>query len=354
MENEISTRIGRDINQEKLNTLAYVLGQKGDMEQSGPFIDGYAKAAEMNGITVYGRDGKVFYHTPGTEIPAVDEQLVRMMLEARTTFLENGSGETEVSLYGAYNKLYAENTELFFSTVQREADIQQTYNAYIGDQWMLRTDYTPSENQIYVDNYFKWTKALKSITIGENGFVAAMREQDNQVMSFAADDGLEGQPVESLSVLLPDRDQAASVGDLRKAFEDSEQVLEIKAAGREYLATRLDVPGILMLALLPMEEFREAYTFNTAMLFFLTALISGLYTLYAFFHVDDIPAQETKTEKRLFRNRSLAGRLRVIGILAILFVFTFGLFSDDSFLLLRHVHFHAQEGKHGHLAADGK
>ena len=329
VENELCAQIGRNLLKEKLKTLAFVLETMENPEEIKPFVDGYAKAAGIGDIVIYDREGQAVYAASGAEI---NENPEAMRLSLKSLYdVENQGTKVSVMTYHNYD------LESFFNYEQILDKSQRMLYMNAGDQWLISANYDPSESQSYVEDYFRWTNALKKITIGESGFVMAVQNSDGTVMSFTDCREREGENVTALDVRLPGQSKAASAVELQNAFDDG--TIEMEAAGKKYLAARLDIPGVLMLVLRPMQEIRDSIAEDTGRLFCLTALISGLCALYAFFH--DTPVPKQKEKNRFYRNMSLAGRLRMIGVMATLLIFGFSTFLmtlsafSDTFVLTR-------------------
>ena len=316
VENDLCAHIGKAHDQEKLQALAYFLEKTDSVEEAKRILNGYAEATDLTGVALYDRDGILLHVTQGAEAPQLD--IGQAWADAK-----NLSSAAQ-SAAGKSFSYYDTDLDQFFSYRAKLEDQQQIALAAVGDRWLLAEQFIPSVSQMIVEYSFEWTNALKQTTIGENGFILAVREAENMVMSFREDERLEGEPIESLSILLPGQRQPASGEELREAFRDAQYTAEIQVAGRKYLAARLDVPNVLMLALRPMEEIQRAITSDTGRLFLLMTVVSGLYALYAFFHTEagaDQPAGEEQENKK-----SLASNLKVLGVLALLFIFAFGIF----------------------------
>ena len=183
---------------------------------------------------------------------------------------------------------------------------------------------TKSDALKQIEDYFNWTNVLQQIRIASSGSVLAVAEKDGTVLSFKERQA-EGSSVEELGVQFRGEKAPASLDRLLAAFSDPKQVAEIEIAGTDYYASRVNVDHVLMLALLPVDEALSSAKTVTGAMFFLTFLVTGLCVIYACIHIQD-KDQNLKNLGRYQWFGSLAGRMTVCAVLAVIAVFQLSLY----------------------------
>ena len=314
-ENDYYTQTrSKKIRAAKLKTLEYALEPYDDLADAKELLDDFAQAAGVEALVIYDRNGDALYRSRPDADPGFSKDVYVPMLDS-----------------GGLNKSDAEDEypEDYVKAVLSDASTNepQEWSLWgVKGKWIVcMQEMERSHAQQEILDYFSWANALQRIRVGSDGFLLAVDSQlrPGTILSYR-DRKAAGKPVEELDIFPRGENTAASLDRLLTIFADPGLLERITVEGTDYYAARVDIDGMLLLALLPMEEVSSSAREMAGILFLLTALATGLLMLYALFHVGERkPDMDTGGQSQWGKRFLL--RLQVRGVLTVAAVLVFSL-----------------------------
>ncbi len=298
----------------KLKTLAFALEGYDDIEQAKPFLDDFYRIASISGLFVYDREGNVLYKQ-GVDTKEKD-------------LTGNGEAISQILDTELYN-LIEEEWEVgdedigYLMSTETSIKIGSSYFWGVGKRWLITMEDSISSAQAYVREHFSKNRVMQSITIGKTGFLVTISQKDGTVINSHRE-RFDGKHMKELGIKA--EQDISTVEDLNSLFYEPSSVIQIEMDGESYYANRLNLNEVLVLVMLPVSEIDEHVSNSTITLIILVVLISGLAVTYAFFHADDADDGDFEVDDgtvrgRSFWNRTMAGKMRIVGILSVIGVF---------------------------------
>ena len=298
----------------KLKALSLALGNTEDIREQKAFLEEFAQAAHVEGLTVYGRDAVPVLKFGEVSEINIDPAVIRSRMNSGRPDITSKITEADRDRY--LSSLYlADEDDGYFSW--------STENG----KWLLVTERKKTDAEEQLLNYFSWKNVLSKITIGRTGFVLAVADEDGIVLSSPDQDQI-GQSVEAIGIRIGDSDSPASFSELMETFRPADRVQSVRIGTEKYYAARLKEDHALMLALFPENEIRENVDNATSSLVILVILITGISVLFAFFHIQDTQDFERRPRGRFAWNSVLAGRLKIMAILTAILLLVCGIYLE--------------------------
>ena len=294
-----------EINQSKVQALSFGLKDKEDLAEVKDFLDDFAREADIDGMAMYDRSGKLLYITEDYKEPVLD----------REAFERCWKDDLDESLYDYISGLDAYRSYCFSADVYKNDHKNQYSFLKAGNgQWLCLIDSGHSSQERIIREEFDWREALQLITVGENGQLIAVEENTGMLLSFY-DAAFENKSVELLNIRAEGQDQAATWNELQEMFKKPNQIIRIEMDGDDYYAARLKVEDLLLLELLPTDELDDVTDSGIRIRILLLCLMTGIFGLYIFFHISDGIEAAPENRTRLKWNHELYVKLSACGIL---------------------------------------
>ena len=304
----------------KLKTLAFALDRMEDNEKIQALLDDFVKAADIFGIEIRDREGKTVFASGETVDSEIQDSVVKDVLELHL-FRDMDEIVTDFEIY-RYSLLSGDNI-----TGPNEEDHDFSYWSAKNDQWLLTAKTKRINNVSDITGSFSWRRKFFTVTIGKKGFVLAADDRNGKVLSCGFLN-LEGQKIDEMDICQSGSSQALGFEDLKKLFENDGQVIGLSMADQEYYATRVNVDGVFMLAMLPSEEVRKDAWGKTAFLVLLFVLVSGVFMVYAYIHIQDIAETRLRQRKHFAWNNTLSGKLKIVSVAVLIVIMISGLLLE--------------------------
>ncbi len=318
VENDFFTEVAAiRVEAAKLKSLAFALSDYDDIKQAEPLLDDFFHSAAFSGLTIYDREGHILYSNGNDE----NAQLLSESPEAICEILD----EKIYKLIEEDLTFDNEDTGYLLSSMTTPK-LAASYFWGVGDRWLISMIDKISEAETYVIDHFSKDRVIRSISIGNTGYLVTI-DQNNEKVINCPSDLITGKHMKNLEIRAGK--EISSVADLNALFSDSDDVVLLDVAGEECYAYKLDFKSALMLVLLPASEIREKVNTSTITLIILIVFVTGLVVLYAFFHSDDANdavegeavEQESTSRRSSLWSRTMSGKMRIIAILSIIGVF---------------------------------
>ena len=288
----------------KIKTLAFALEQFETIEQARPFLDEFCSIAEMDSLSIYDTDGKRIYGDYDDYDSIMSAEAVQSILISK--------------IYDVIDEDATYSEENFESLLQISETSVGTDRYFwgVGDRWLIMCANSISDAQKNVTNHLSRNRLIRSITVGESGYVLLINKDDGKVICCDRPE-LDGLQMKELHI--SDDKEIETVEELLSLF-DEEGPVKLNIRGFEYYASKLSIKGVVALVVMPTSEVKDDVNKATLILFILVIILTGLAMLYAFFHVDDSDAV-FETKGRLRWNRTLVGKMSIVSILCVVMVF---------------------------------
>ena len=289
----------------KLKSLAFALEQFESIEQAMPFLEEFWNIAEIDSLAIYDRTGQRVFGDYDSYDSVMTAENVQEILR------------TEV--YTVIDELTVYDESIFESLLQL-ADTSVRSDSYlwgVGDRWLILCDDSINDAQKNVMDYLARNRLIRSITVGESGFVLLINENDGSIICCDRPE-LDGLPMKELHI--SSEDDIDTVDKLIEMFEGQDGPVKMKIGGSGYYFSRLSIKGLVALVVMPTSEIRDEVSKATLILLILVIIITGLAMLYALFHVEDNDAVYG-TKGRFRWNRTLVGKMSIVSVLSIVAVF---------------------------------
>ncbi len=298
--------------QYKLRSLALVLESYESIEEARTFLDEFTESADVDYVDVFDREGNVIYHNGVS--PEVEKVYSKGFILNALDF--------RVYEFAAGNLDYRD--ELFDYLFLESAKVKEELDYYwgVGKRWLISMKSSMSDSQKKVETFFSWSNVLKGIKIGRTGYMLSFNPNDNTIIS-CPDDSLTGSPISSIDMQA--EGQLTTVEEIRALFGEPGRIVKLKIGGEKCYSLILDVNSVLLQVVLPLSEIRGDVNRSFFTLYFLLLLVTGLCLIYALIHVNDPDAIITD-KGRFGWNRTQAGKLNFISIIAIIGVFIAGVY----------------------------
>ena len=304
----------------KLKTLSFALDRMEDDEKIKALLDDYVKAADVYGIEIRDRDGKTVFASGEAMNSEIPDSVVKDVLESHL-FRDMDEFVTD---YEGYRYALLSGYDIASPNEEKQDFV---FWSAKNDQWLLIAGTKRVQNESDITNYFSWKRRLCTVSIGKKGFVLATDRIAGKVLSCGFLD-LEGRKIDELGICKRGSSQALGFEELKELFETGDQVIPLSLAEQEYYATPVNVDGVFMLAMLPTEEVRKEAWENTGFLVLLFVLVSGVFMVYAFIHLQDIAAARLRQRKHFAWNKTLAGKLKIVSVAALIVILLSGLLHE--------------------------
>lgn len=304
----------------KMKALDLALSELDDIAGAEAFLDDYARAAGVERLMIWDRDGNEPYRF------GPDHGISQAQRKEYIPLIEK---ETQQSIENY--EFSSDYTQLMFSSPETKEE-SFWHSRKIKDKWYLLIDeYDMAPQRAEAVESFLWTGVLKRIRIGDNGFLFAADILKNPGTILACPDEKElGKPIEALDIRLMGQNGAASLDSILQAFGDDGRVEKIRVSGTDYYATRVQQGDVLMLALVPTSESAGKGMEMALILLLLTMLMTGLLMLYVYFHiVDQVDVSDPESRRQLFlrySSRSVLGL--VITLVISMLLATMSIYAD--------------------------
>ena len=288
----------------KIKSLAFALEQFETIEQARPFLDEFCSIAEMDSLSIYDTDGKRIYGGYDDYDSIMSAEGVQSILISK--------------IYEVIDEAATYSEENFESLIQISETSVGTDRYFwgVGDRWLIMCANSISDAQKNVTSYLSRNRLIRSITVGESGYVLLINENDGTVICCDRPE-LDGLQMKELHI--SDDKEIETVDELLSLF-DEEGPVKLNIRGFEYYSSKLSINGVVALIVMPTSEVKDDVNKATLILFILVIILTGLAMLYAFFHVDDSDAV-FETKGRLRWNRTLVGKMSIVSILCVVMVF---------------------------------
>ena len=314
LENDFITQIkSQRMEFSKLKALSKVLDLIKDDSKVPDVLQDFMDVADVYGLSVYDRDGNVLYHYGEDFELEVDQEVIAQTLD-RHVFQYMDEFIKDIDLF---------RSELLSIGGSVDNDTPTSMWSARNDSWLLATKIEIDDDEKLLTSKLSWRSVISNVRIGREGYVIAVDDTAG-VLLVNKDRSMEGHPVESLNIRTEGSTEAATPEVLKNAFSEAGSIGKIQLDGQTYYATRVNVDGVFMLAVLPLKEIIEDTVSSVVMLLLMVLFISGVFMLYAFFHVEDTEEASTREKGRLVWNRILAGKLAIVSALTVIMLLICG------------------------------
>ena len=333
----------------KLEALAFALDDKKAFEGQKALLDDFVSEADVAGLAVYDENGEALYITEGQEELILTEELLHYYLnnDSREVFSALRGNEELLRKFFFSPESYAQpaaaeseesedsGLEAFGASPeespeessdvsgQRELAHCKTEN----DRWLLISSNVMSETEAKVRSKFDWRESLKSIRIGNNGFLIAIDEDTGFVYASGAQN-LTYESSEEVDIRLSGVDHEPSIEEIRDAFSETGKIIRITYGEEPCYAVRLAVDDVLLLAVVPEAEARATLSGSLYVRLLLFFVMSAICVLYVWFLLADKEGKVFRHFRRFAWNRSYAGRLAACAMIVTAVTFACGLFLE--------------------------
>ena len=305
IENDFYSRAGYlRLQFDKLKGLAFALEFYEDAEQARALLDDFVRNADVEALAMFDRDCNMLYSSdPDLDLKEeINVELFDQLLKEK--YFE------QIDRQLIYSDEY--QTTVFSDGLGDTHDYQLGW--FVQDRWLLVMKGVKSDLRYEIERYFNWADVLQRIQISSGGCLLAIDQTGGKVLSFGAKEA-QGEPMESLDICLDGKKKALTLEELLSLFEDSDRIVKLRVAGREYYASRVPVENVLMLALAPLDEISSSALHTTIPLASLLVTISVLAMIFIFLHLSEEKGKHgNKPNSNL---RSLPGKLWVCMILVL-------------------------------------
>jgi|GEM_PF-7057767 len=296
----------------KLRSLSLVLEAYDNIEDARPFIDEFLVNADVDNLEIFDRQGKVLYYKGAGQSSkdTYTPDYVEAILDSKVYEVVAQSMEYREDLFDP----------LFVESATVEDDLEFFWG--VGDRWLITMNDTLSDSQRKVATFFSWSNVLKGIKIGRTGYMLSFNPENNTIIS-CPDEALTGSSICTLDIHTDH--QITTVEELRAYLDSPGRIVKLKIGGEKCYSLMLDVNSVLLQVVLPMSEIRGDVNRSFFTLYFLLLLVTGLCLVFALIHAND-PDATIKSFGRFGWNKTQAGKLNFISIIAIAFAFTTGVY----------------------------
>jgi small conductance mechanosensitive channel len=280
---------------DKLKALSFALEFYEDAKQAEAFLGDFVQNADVDALAMFDRNGEMLYCSdPGfeIEIDITADSFDRMLKEKAFEKYVQALTYTDDYLLAAFS-----------SDSEDTADYQLGW--FVNGRWLLVMKGNKSEARYEMEDYFSWKNVLGRIRIDSDGCLLTIDENNGKILSFGTAD-VQGEPMESLDIIVEDGTKATEPKDLLSLFDDPDRVVKLRIAGRDYYACRVSVENTLMLALLPADDISGAALNAAIPLATLIVMITGLVMIYIILHVGaekDLPDRKERGSLRGFPDK---------------------------------------------------
>ena len=297
------------VNVAKLKSLSFALQSYESIEPATQLLDEFYDVAEISGLFIYDRDGKILYSKG----------------EDRNNIYYEGSPDVVTAILD--NDIYKiiedqmeyNNEQLgYLLSIQDSSVGNDNYFWGVGTRWLISIENSESSSQEYVQNYLARNRVLQSIAIGRTGFLMILNKETGEIVSspFSQQDL---KHIQNLNIKV-DSD-ITSIDQLIDLFKDEEDTVRMEILGTDYYVYNLDVGNVVILVSLPLKEIQQDVSMYALVLIILVTLITGIAVLYAVFHTDDCSDTDNEYKGRFRWNRAMSGKMKIISALCVIGVY---------------------------------
>ena len=296
----------------KLKSLALVLETYDNIEDARPFIDAFVENADVSNIEIFDRQGNSLYRRGDnlSKNSIYTEDYVNLILDTK--------------IYEAVADDMGYREDMFDPLFIESSTVEDYLNFFwgVGDKWLITMNNTLSESQKNVETFFSWSNILKGIKIGRTGFMLSFDPELENIILCPNED-LIGSPISAMN-MQADK-PLTTVEEIRALFGEPNRIVKLKIDGNWCYSMMLEVDSVLLQVVLPLSEIRGNVNRSFFTLYFLLLLVTGLCLIYALIHVND-PDAVIKDKGRFGWNKTQAGKLNFISVIAIAGVFLIGVY----------------------------
>ena len=306
----------------KLDAVAHKLLEYETIDQAKPFLDDLKETAGIADLIVSDRDGNLLYgSSDDVDALGIDLSNVGLILDSR--FYEIAASELRSSVK------YSDYVQNFYLSKGVGQTVGSFYSWGVGTRWLIAFSNTRPLAQLEIRDYFDWRNVIQRISVGDEGFLVAIKADDGTIVSNP-DSDLNGRYFNALELSVKGVAQIQNPEDIMAAFEGEDTVREVSVRGVEYFATRINLDNVIILALLPSREVSSDIAGDTAISVVLVALITGLGVLFAMLHLNDGSDVQPAGEQTMsIWNRTLSSKLKIAGVIAVGAVLLISIYLDS-------------------------
>ena len=304
----------------KFEAVAEKLQEYDSITEAKPFLDDLKTSVGIENLVVLDKEGNLLYGSED-EMKAlkIDPTSVALLLKSKA--YEEAAEELSGDI-GGYDtfvrKNYLQNGGFLSSG---------NYSWGVDDRWLISFSNTKPLAQLEIRDYFDWKNVIQRISVGEEGFLLAIKSDDGTIMSNP-DSSINGMHFNTLEMTMQGFGQVNDISELLSGFEGNGTVREVTIKGTGYLATKLDLEEALLLALLPKSEVNSDITQAMVLAVSLVSLITGLGVLFVMLHLHDHSDEPSVDQGIGIWNKTLSSKLRIAGIIGVSTVFMLAMYLN--------------------------
>ena len=304
----------------KFEAVAGKLREYESIAEARPFLDDLKDSVGIENLVVLDKEGNLLYGSED-EMKAlnVDPTSVAPLLESKA--YEKAAEELSGDI-GGYDAFVRKNYLQYGSFLS-----SGNYSWGVDDRWLISFSNTKPLAQLEIRDYFDWKNVIQRISVGEDGFLLAIKSDDGTILSNP-DSSINGENFNALEITMQGFGQVNDISELLSGFEETGTVREVTIKGTGYLATRLDLEEALLLALVPVSEVNSDITQAMVLAVSLVSLITGLGVLFVLLHLHDHSKEPLVDQGSGIWNKTLSSKLRIAGIIGVTTVFMLALYLN--------------------------
>jgi small conductance mechanosensitive channel len=304
----------------KFEAVAEKLQEYESITEAKPFLDDLKTSVGIENLVVLDKEGNLLYGSED-EMKAlkIDPTSVALLLESKA--YEKAAEELSGDI-GGYDTFVRKNY-LQYGSIQ----LSGKYSWGVDGRWLISFSNTKPLAQLEIRDYFDWKNVIQRISVGEDGFLLAIKSDDGTILSNP-DSSINGMHFNALEMTMQGSGQVSDISELLSGFEEKGTVREVSIKGTEYLATKLDLEEALLLALLPVSEVNSDITQAMVLAVSLVSLITGLGVLFVLLHLHDHSDELSIDQSNGIWNKTLSSKLKIAGILGVTISFMLAMYLN--------------------------
>lgn len=304
----------------KFEAVAEKLGEYKSIAEARPFLDDLKDTVGIENLVVLDKEGNLIYGSE-EEMKAlnVDPASVAPLLESKA--YEKAAEELSGDI-GGYDTFVRKNYLQYGSFLS-----SGNYSWGVDGRWLISFSNTKPLAQLEIRDYFDWKNVIQRISVGEDGFLLAIKSDDGTILSNP-DSSINGMHFNALEMTMQGAGPVSDISELLSGFEEKGTVREVSIKGTEYLATKLDLEEALLLALLPVSEVNSDITQAMVLAVSLVSLITGLGVLFVLLHLHDHSDELSIDQSNGIWNKTLSSKLKIAGILGVTISFMLAMYLN--------------------------